>query len=121
MQLVQISKRHQLGVIALLCFVVAAVLWFAPIGGNRPAAIGGSLRLGLAFGVVWLALPNLIELAQRAPKWYWYICLLGLVLAAVQPRPWIFIVPPFLLVLWFFAPKVKKYTEPSSRPRKRGA
>lgn len=74
-------------------------------------AMGSSLRLGLSFGVLWLALPNLLELVQRAPRWFWYVCVLGLVMAAIQPRPFLFIVPPALLVLWVFAPKVKKYTE----------
>jgi hypothetical protein len=112
---VQVSKRNQLGLIALACFAVAAGFWFAPAGSNSSAAIGGSLRLGLAFGVVWLALPNLLTILQRAPAWYWYLCLLGMVLMAVRPFPFVLIVPPLLLVMWIFAPKLKKFTEKSSR------
>lgn len=111
----QISKRHQLGLIALACFAVAAAFWFAPAGPNSSVAIGGSLRLGLAFGVVWLALPNLLKILQRAPTWYWYVCLLGLVIMAVRPFPFVFIVPPVLLVMWIFAPRLKEATDGKKR------
>jgi hypothetical protein len=116
-QLVQFSKRNQLGIIALICFAAAGAFFLAPGGSMTSAAIGGSLRLGLAFGVVWLALPNLIAIVQRAPVWYWYLFLLGLVLVAVRPMPFVFIVPPVLLVMWIFAPKLKQATErPPRRP-----
>lgn len=113
----QISKRHQLGLIALLCFLIAGALFLAPRGANSSVAIGGSLRLGFAFGVVWLALPNLLAIVQRAPKWYWYLFLFGLIFAALRPYPFAFIIPPILLVLWIIAPKVKKYTENARRSK----
>lgn len=114
----QVSKRNQLGLIALACFIAAGAFWLAPASSMTSAAIGGSLRLGLAFGVVWLAIPNLLAIIQRAPAWYWYLFLFGLILAAFRPIPFVFIVPPVLLVLWLFAPKFKKATAPRpKRPR----
>jgi len=89
-------RRHTLGVIALAMLAAAAVLLLF-CDGNLADMYGSiCLRVGMALGAVWLALPQLLLLsAYCSPKLLFTFLLGGIVLIA---RPKAFPIVALLIV-----------------------
>ena len=114
-------RRHALGIFAGL-LVAVGVAMLIQVGWNESrwsmfASI--CLRAGLTLGTVWLAFPQVTDLARRVPP----MLLVGLVLAVMAiiayPRSFIVVLPVvgILLVLqffrWLFTPLPNKQAKPS--------
>ncbi len=58
-------RRHILGILSVLALIAAAILLFGFDGNQTEAAGSVCLRVGIAFGLIWLALPQLISICGR--------------------------------------------------------
>jgi hypothetical protein len=94
-------QRHIIGVLAAAFLMGAVVIRFSPLGEIYAADIGGFLlRLGLIFGLWWLALPAL----SRLPGWLVITVLVSAVVLVVRPKFWLLCVP-LVIVLAILKPR----------------
>ena len=91
-------RRHILGLIALACLVWAVILSWLPALVPYQAAGAMGLRLGLVFGALWLAWPELL----RLPGWVWYVLLIGVVLLIFARNILIFLLPALAVATVLF-------------------
>jgi hypothetical protein len=94
-------RRTALGWIVVCLLTVAGLLhvWF-------PSEImlrDGCLRCALVLGLVWLALPQLLEL----PRWAVATTLTSALLVLWRPKLLLFALP-VLLAMWFLRPRVRR-------------
>jgi len=69
-------------------------------------AIGlGLIRLGIMFGVIWFAIPNVTVIFAKFPPWLIAVTVAGIVLAIIAPRQTLPIVIPLLILLWVIGPR----------------
>ena len=97
-------QRHLLGFITLALLLVAAGATFLPSTESSTVVFGAAcFRLAILFGVMWLALPNMLSIAEKLPAWLIGTTLLAMGIMAVRPRTILF-VGPLLLAIWVLAP-----------------
>jgi len=56
------------------------------------------LRLGLVFGALWLAWPELL----RLPRWLWYVLAIGVVLLICAQRILLYLLPALVVATALF-------------------
>lgn len=79
-------RRHILGILSLLTLIAAAILLFGFDGNQAVAAGSVCLRVGIAFGLIWLALPQLITICGRFPPKLMIAVTVGGVIVVTRPR-----------------------------------
>jgi hypothetical protein len=127
--------RIKIGLAAVVLLVAAVVLYARGQGGSAGGGLAGAcMKVGLVFGALWLALPQIERFIKGAPKWLLAASVAALVVCIFAP--WLLlIVVPALAALWFFVPKfaakfapkakgtpvakVEKPPPPAKRPRRR--
>ncbi len=93
-------KRLQIGLIALVLLVSAAVLYSMGAVANAMAGtVGGLLRVGLVMGALWLAMPQLSAFFSKTPKWLLIALLAAVVVFALQPKL-LWWIPLLMLGVW---------------------
>lgn len=99
-----LSMRHQIGIVSLLLLVATVVIWFNSGSGEElPAVLGALLKVGLTFGAVWLAYPQLSKL----PTWLAAITVGSILTILIFRKAAIFLIP-LLIIIWFLRPKPQK-------------
>ncbi len=91
-------RRHLLGLIALGSLAWAAIIYCCPPLAPYQAAGSMGLRLGLVFGAVWLAWPDL----HRLPRWAWYVLPIGLVALIYLRNALLFLVPTLAVAMMVY-------------------
>jgi cell division protein FtsW (lipid II flippase) len=97
------ARRTKLGLLALLFFALAGVLWL--LESSNPLAREGwavCLRVGIILGVFWLAYPDLV----RLPVWL-LPAIVVIVLAAIRWKIFLFAIPPAIFLGWLLRPRNK--------------
>ena len=97
------ARRTKLGLLALVLFALAGVLWM--FEASSPLATegwGACLRVGIILGAFWLAYPDLV----RLPVWL-LPALIVIVLAAIRWKIFLFAVPPDIFLGWLLRPRNK--------------
>ncbi|MEW4451455.1 hypothetical protein AB1L30_02105 [Bremerella sp. JC817] len=106
-----LSKRSQIGIVALLTLGLAGGMWL--LGGetsNLGPFQAALLRIGVVMAVVWLAFPQISKL----PIWLATIGI-GSVLAILVLKKAAIIVIPLLILIWFLRPRPAKQANSISR------
>lgn len=94
-------KRMQIGIIALVLIVSAAVLYSMGAVANAMAGtVGGLLRVGLVMGALWLALPQLTWFFTKTPKWMLVALVAAVAVFALQPKL-LWWIPVVMIAIWF--------------------
>lgn len=110
-------QRITIGIISLaLVFfgigLLGAIYFeFTPNEGSTKVFASIAMRAGLVLGAIWLALPQLIDVIAKSPRWFIAANLIGLLMVVVRGRTVLF-VAPMLLVLWFLRPRKQKNKHP---------
>jgi hypothetical protein len=97
-------QRHALGIVAIVCLIAAVV--FEIVASTDPrlqATQAGCWRLGLFFGVWWLAYPQ----AVRVPRWLW-VAIPVLIFILVFSRKWFVLALPIVIVLAILLPRPRR-------------
>jgi hypothetical protein len=74
------------------------------------------LRAGLVLGALWIAYPQLVQLAKRFPKWLYAILAMVTSVVMFGPRSLIIVAPALVILLllqvgaWLLKPLPKKRT-----------
>ena len=98
-------QRHLLGLIAAAFLLFAVGSWLlAPSEGLADPIAGGSFRIAILLGVMWLALPNVIGLTAKLPAWLVGTTLIALIVMAARPKS-IVLLGPVLLAIWVLTPQ----------------
>lgn len=95
--------RPTVGILALVLILIGGVLYFfGPQSERYQEWIGGTLRIGLVLGALWLALPQL----RRLPRWMVPVIFALCLVLALRPR--LFLVAFVLaLVIAFVRPRTR--------------
>jgi hypothetical protein len=98
-------RRHLIGIIALVLLASAVGLWlWVPVSSpNRDTLMGAFNRVGILMALFWVAYRDL----QRIPAWLLAVIPALLVVLAVKPK-WFLFLLPMALVLAFLFPRIKK-------------
>jgi hypothetical protein len=63
-------NRTALGIVALLLLAVGGITSFrGPPDGSAVGFAAGCIRVGLVLAALWLALPQILALGRRTPRW----------------------------------------------------
>lgn len=63
-------RRNLLGIVAALLLLVGGVSAFGGPGGESAQQFSGvCIKSGLVLGALWLALPQILALIARTPRW----------------------------------------------------
>lgn len=88
-------RRHAIGLMALLLFAGAAVMWAWPsVGRDYPALEAACWRGGALAAVVWLTYADI----KRLPRWLLLAAPVVLLVVAFRPRWALFLVPVLLAI-----------------------
>lgn len=94
-------KRLQIGLIALVLLISAAVLYSMGAVANAMAGtVGGLLRVGLVMGALWLAMPQLSAFFTKTPKWLLIALVAAVAVFALQPKL-LWWIPVVMIGVWF--------------------
>ncbi len=98
-------RRHLIGIIALVLLLSALGIWlWMPVASvNREALMGAFGRVGILMALFWVAYRDL----QRVPAWLFAAIPALLVVLAIKPR-WFLFLLPLVLALAFLFPRIKK-------------
>lgn len=88
-------RRHLLGLIALACLVLAAVVVWCPSLKSYQVAGAMGLRIGSVLAVLWLAWPDL----HRLPSWAWYVLPIALLALFYAKTILIYLSPAFAVAI----------------------
>jgi hypothetical protein len=119
-------RRHAFGICAILFLAGAAAgLWhFGVAEGQSSMLTGLCLRGGLVLGAIWLAYPQVEQLAERVPPWLLGCFALLAIILLVRPRAFPIVLPILAAIIvvqfvgWLFKPLPKSRAAPRrSRPR----
>src|SRR5688572_19293427 len=95
-------RRHLLGIVALVLITAGVVGLFTGSSSVRPSgfedAAGIGLRAGLVLGALWIAYPQLVQLAKRFPKWLYAVIAMAAAVVAFGPRSLMIVIPALLLL-----------------------
>jgi hypothetical protein len=91
-------KRTQIGIIALLLLVGAAIR-YAATGNLHDAVLGGLMRIGLVMGALWLAMPQLVAIFVKTPKWLLIALAASVAVFALRPQL-LWWLPVALFAVW---------------------
>jgi hypothetical protein len=96
-------RRGLLGLTALSLLIVGVILWNRG-GEEQVPAAGVMIRAGVLLAVVWLALPQLLQLFQRFPPWLLAGVSISLLVLIARPKLYVAVLPLLLLLgaLQFF-------------------
>ncbi|MHB0956146.1 MAG: hypothetical protein ACYC6N_14510 [Pirellulaceae bacterium] len=114
-------RRHALGILALLLLATAVYGWFTYGMKESEANVFFSVceRIGLVFGVIWIAYPQLIGIASRMSPRFVLLLVTIMLIILVRPRSVIILGPILLLLAALqFAGWLMKPLSPGNRPRK---
>jgi hypothetical protein len=122
-------RRHLLGIVALVLILAGIIGMIVGYSSVRPwgmeDAAGVGLRTGLVLGALWIAYPQLVQLAKRFPKWLYAVIAMAASVVAFGPRSLIFIIPAILLLgalqvgAWLLKPLPKKKRAAKTHPPKK--
>ncbi len=88
-------RRHAIAAIAVLLLASASVLWlWPPADGGLPAIEAAFWRVGAVMVLLWLAYPDL----HRLPAWILATVPGVIILVAVRPRWFLFLLPVFIII-----------------------
>ncbi len=98
-------RRHLIGIIALVFLVsfLGIWLWMPVASDNREPLMGAFGRVGILLGLFWVAYRDL----QRIPVWLLAAVPALLVVLAIRPK-WFLFLLPVVLALAFLFPRIKK-------------
>ncbi len=98
-------RRHLIGIIALVLLLSALGIWlWMPVASvNREALMGAFGRVGILMALFWVAYRDL----QRVLAWLFAAIPALLVVLAIKPR-WFLFLLPLVLALAFLFPRIKK-------------
>ena len=98
-------RQHLIGIIALALLVSALGmwLWMPTASPNREALMGAFGRVGILMALFWVAYRDL----QRIPAWLLAAVPALLVVLALKPR-WFLFLMPMVLTLAFLYPRIKR-------------
>ena len=97
-------RRVALGIIAAILLISGVVFSIQAEGGGQSMLAGSCVRAGIMLGAIWLAWPQLQDLASKTPWWLVTSVLLVGLLVAARPNTARFAIPILLVVLalkWF--------------------
>lgn len=103
-------RRHLLGAIALAFLVVGLALWLYSDADFAWVA----LRIGMVLGALWLALPQVVDVFRKIPRWALLCGVLAISSLALAPRTLLIVIPiiaGFALlkfVGWIFRPPARR-------------
>jgi flagellar biogenesis protein FliO len=113
-------RRHLLGIIALVLILAGVVNRFVDFGSTSHSGMEDAgdvgLRAGLVLGALWIAYPQLVQLAKRFPKWLYAILAMVTSVVMFGPRSLIIVAPALVILLllqvgaWLLKPLPKKRT-----------
>jgi hypothetical protein len=114
-------KRHLLGIIALGLILsgIVGLYWGFSANSQSAMAAGVGLRAGLVLGALWIAFPQLMQLARALPSWLLGLLAAGLLIVVIRPQMMslVLIVVAVLAGLQFFGSMLKPQAK--KRPRRR--
>ena len=94
-------RRTIVLVTAILLLMGSGGSWIFGSGSTAAFAAATQLRVGLVLAALWLAWPSLEKPAQWVPPGVVMMCLMGLVLLAVQPNLRVLIIPAIVGLIAF--------------------
>ncbi|MHB8970391.1 MAG: hypothetical protein ACYC3X_12630 [Pirellulaceae bacterium] len=117
-------RRHALGILTVLLLIMAVYGWstYGLNEGQTALFFSSCWRIGLVFGMAWLAFPQLTKLSTRtSPRFMLLMLAIGMTIL-VRPKS-VILLGPVMLVLaalqfagWLMKPPPKTPGH-SSRPR----
>ncbi|MBN2217119.1 MAG: hypothetical protein JW719_07065, partial [Pirellulales bacterium] len=100
-------RRHAVGLIAVLLLSGAVALWVWPPGERGWPGLEAALwRVGAVMAVLWLAYPDL----RRWPGWLLAAAPAALVIVAIKPRRFVYLIPLLLAIA-----VLQKFRKPKSK------
>ncbi|MBN1590125.1 MAG: hypothetical protein JW888_11465 [Pirellulales bacterium] len=82
-------RRHAIGIIAVGLLAGAAGLWLWLPGDDHTVLEAAFWRVGAVMAVFWLAYPDV----RRLPAWALALAPLALVVVAIRPRRFVYLLP----------------------------
>ena len=102
--------RPTVGILAIVVLVLGAALSFVGSGDDAQAWGAGLLRVSLALGALWLALPEL----KRLPVWVLVSVAVLLVVLARFPKQF-FVAVIVAVAFAILRPRIRRLQEPNRR------
>ena len=107
-------QRHLLGIVGLV-LILAGIIGFSTISySGMEDAAGVSLRAGIVIGALWMAYPQLVQMAKRFPKWLYALLGMAASVVAFGPRSLVIVIPALVILAalqfgaWVLKPLPKK-------------
>ena len=113
-------RRHGFGLFAIAFVGVAVALYFSGGSDDNSAWVTAiCARVGLLLGAIWLALPQLAQVAERMPPWLTGGILLVGLMTAIRPRAIVYVLPLLagMLLLQFWGWLSKPLPNPGKKPK----
>ena len=109
-------RRHILGVLSIVLLIAGFVLLikYGLSSGQMTTVASACMRIGAVLGAIWLAFPQVKDLAERFPPWLMAVIGGAICLIAIAPKTLIFVGPLILIfgavqfIGWMFKPPVKR-------------
>ncbi len=94
-------QRSTIGGLAVLLLLMGLItLLVLPASASSQSFAGVCIRVGLLLGALWLALPEVLALATKYPRWWWIALGLAAALVFLQPGSLMYLIP-IGIGLWF--------------------
>ena len=95
------SNRIKIGIIAAVCLVLSALIFFcSPVDSSLNSFLGALIKVGAMMAILWLAYPQLARLPAGLA-----IAIGAGAMAITVYRKLAVVVIPLLVLAWFFRPR----------------
>lgn len=93
-------RRHAIGILALLLLAIGFIglLVYGVDDDRTSMLLSMCMRIGIVLGTIWLAFPQLLQLAGKSSPWMLILLVVCGLIVAMRPRT-IFVIGPLLFVL----------------------